>query len=56
MSAAAPLALHRLDAPSQWRVIECLSDVHLQPEAPRTFDAWRTQMLGSDADVDLHPR
>jgi UDP-2,3-diacylglucosamine hydrolase len=32
-------------------VIECLSDVHLQPEAPRTFDAWRTQMLGSDADA-----
>ena len=50
-AATAPLALHRFDAPPQWRVIELLSDVHLQPEAPRTFDAWRVQMLGSDADA-----
>jgi len=51
--AHAPLALHRFDAPPEWRTIELLSDVHLQPEAPRTFDAWRTQMLGSDADAIL---
>jgi UDP-2,3-diacylglucosamine hydrolase len=51
--AAAPLALHRFDAPPQWRAIEMLSDVHLLPEAPRTFDAWRTQMLGGDADAIL---
>jgi len=50
-SAAAPLALHRFDAPPHWQVIELLSDVHLQPETPRTFDAWRTQMLGGDADA-----
>src|SRR6185503_12133291 len=51
MPALAPLALHRFDAPAHWQVIECLSDVHLQPEAPRTFDAWRLQMLGGDADA-----
>ena len=47
----APLALHRFDAPPHWQVIELLSDVHLQPEAPQTFEAWRTQMLGGDADA-----
>ena len=50
-AATAPLALHRLDAPPHWQVIELLSDVHLQPETPRTFDAWRMQMLGGDADA-----
>ena len=50
-AATAPLALHRFDAPPHWQVIELLSDVHLQPEAPGTFDAWRTQMLGGDADA-----
>src|SRR5262245_6818289 len=50
-AATAPLALHRFDAPSHWRTVEMLSDVHLQPEAPRTFDAWREQMLDSDADA-----
>ncbi|HEU5297616.1 MAG TPA: metallophosphoesterase, partial [Burkholderiaceae bacterium] len=52
-AAAAPLALHHFDAPSHWRTVEMLSDVHLQPEAPRTFDAWRTQMRDSDADAIL---
>jgi UDP-2,3-diacylglucosamine hydrolase len=51
MSATAPLALHRFDAPAHWQVIDLLSDVHLQPEAPRTFDAWREQMLGGGADA-----
>jgi UDP-2,3-diacylglucosamine hydrolase len=50
-AATVPLALHHFDAPPNWQVIELLSDVHLQPEAPRTFDAWRTQMLGGDADA-----
>lgn len=50
-AALAPLALHRFDAPAHWQVIECLSDVHLQADAPRTFDAWRLQMLGGDADA-----
>jgi len=50
-AAVAPLALHRFDAPAHWQVIECLSDVHLQADAPRTFEAWRAQMLGGDADA-----
>jgi UDP-2,3-diacylglucosamine hydrolase len=50
-AATAPLALHRLEAPPHWQVIELLSDVHLQPDAPLTFDAWREQMLGGDADA-----
>jgi UDP-2,3-diacylglucosamine hydrolase len=50
-AALAPLVLHRFDAPEHWRVIELLSDVHLQADAPRTFDAWRLQMLGGDADA-----
>jgi UDP-2,3-diacylglucosamine hydrolase len=50
-AATAPLALHRFDARAEWRAIELLSDVHLQPESPRTFDAWRAQMRGSDADA-----
>lgn len=52
-AATPPLSLHRLDAPAHWRTIELLSDVHLQPEAPRTFDAWRQQMRGSEADAVL---
>jgi len=52
-AASAPLALHRFDAPVGWRTIELLSDVHLQPEAPGTFEAWRAQMRGSDADAVL---
>lgn len=52
-AALAPLALHRFDAPAHWQVIELLSDVHLQPDAPLTFDAWRLQMLGGDADAIL---
>jgi len=51
MPDAAPLALHRFDAPADWCTIELLSDVHLQPEAPRTFDAWREQMRSSQADA-----
>ena len=50
-AATAPLALHRFDAPGDWQAIELLSDVHLQPESPRTFDAWLAQMRGSDADA-----
>jgi UDP-2,3-diacylglucosamine hydrolase len=48
---AAALPLHRRDAPPAWRAIELLSDVHLCEQAPRTFTAWRQQLLGSDADA-----
>jgi UDP-2,3-diacylglucosamine hydrolase len=51
MPAAAPVALHRFDAPPHWEAIEVVSDVHLQADTPRTFNAWREQMLGGDADA-----
>ena len=53
MTAPAALPLHRRQAPSHWRTIELLSDVHLCEQAPRTFEAWRTQLLSSDADAIL---
>jgi len=51
MTATAALALHPFEAPSDWRTIEFLSDVHLQADAPRTFEAWRTQLLHSQSDA-----
>jgi UDP-2,3-diacylglucosamine hydrolase len=51
MTAAPLLASHPFDAPAAWSAIEFLSDVHLQAGAPRTFEAWRAQMLGSTADA-----
>lgn len=40
-----------LVAPSDWRIIELLSDVHLRPEEPATFDAWRLAVTQSQADA-----
>lgn len=51
MSATAALALHRRQAPGSWRTIEFISDVHLQADAPRTFEAWRRQLRESRADA-----
>lgn len=45
------LASHLFEAPPRWAAIEFLSDVHLQADAPRTFDAWRAHMLASTADA-----
>jgi UDP-2,3-diacylglucosamine hydrolase len=53
VTATAALALHPFQAPADWRTIEFLSDVHLQADAPRTFEAWRTQLLHSQADAIL---
>ena len=53
MSVTAVLPLHPLQAPARWRTVEILSDLHLQVEAPRTFEAWRRQLLESDADAIL---
>lgn len=33
------------------RAVDFLSDVHLRPDAPRTFEAWRAHMLGTPADA-----
>ena len=40
-------------AQADWRRIDLLSDVHLQADMPRTFEAWRRHMLGSPADAVL---
>lgn len=53
MTVAAVLPLHPLQAPAHWRTVEILSDIHLQADAPRTFEAWRRQLLDSDADATL---
>ncbi|MFO1220988.1 MAG: UDP-2,3-diacylglucosamine diphosphatase [Burkholderiaceae bacterium] len=53
MTVASPLPLTEFAAPAAWRTIELLSDVHLQADAPRTFEAWRRQLLETDADAVL---
>ncbi|HEY8361106.1 MAG TPA: UDP-2,3-diacylglucosamine diphosphatase [Ramlibacter sp.] len=45
---AAPRAQELL-APASWRTVECISDLHLQPSAAATFDAWRSYMEGTTA-------
>ena len=40
-----------LAAPGHWRTVDFLSDLHLQPAEPRTFDAWRRYMAGTPADA-----
>jgi UDP-2,3-diacylglucosamine hydrolase len=50
---AAVLPLTALTAPAHWRRVDLLSDVHLCSDAPRTFDAWRRQLLETDADAVL---
>lgn len=38
-------------APDHWRTLDFLSDVHLQPQDPLTFDAWARAMAASTADA-----
>lgn len=45
--AAVPLFRLRSDC----RSVDFLSDVHLRPDAPRTFEAWRAHMLHTPADA-----
>lgn len=50
----APAALPKfaeLVAPSHWRAVDLLSDVHLRPEEPATFGAWEQAVTQSDADA-----
>lgn len=46
MSAPAPPALPdrlaQLRAPAHWQAVEFISDLHLQPGEPQTFDVWRS--------------
>lgn len=49
--AAPPPAARVLEAPSGWRAIDFVSDLHLAPGLPRTFDAWSQHMASTDADA-----
>ena len=40
--APSPDRLDQLRAPAHWRAVEFISDLHLQPSEPLTFDVWRT--------------
>lgn len=40
-----------LQAPGAWRTVEFISDLHLQPGAPATFDAWRRYLAHTRADA-----
>ena len=40
-----------LVAPSHWRTVACISDLHLQASEPATFDAWQRSMANSSADA-----
>lgn len=44
-------ALAELAAPAHWRTIDFISDLHLKPEEPRTFDAWARYMADTRADA-----
>ncbi len=44
-------AFAELVAPDHWRTLDFLSDVHLRPEDPATFDAWARAMAASSADA-----
>ena len=35
-----------LFAPASWRCVDIISDLHLQPSEPATFDAWRAFLRG----------
>ena len=46
---AHPLA--GLQAPADWRAVDFISDLHLDPGEGATFDAWRRYMAGTPADA-----
>jgi UDP-2,3-diacylglucosamine hydrolase len=43
--------MYEVTADASWRAIELLSDVHLGPGMPATFDAWAMHLQHSDADA-----
>lgn len=50
MAAAVP-AFQELQAPPAWRSVDFISDLHLQPTEPATFEAWRRFMGSTPADA-----
>ena len=44
-------AFGALQAPAHWRTVDFISDLHLGPEEPRTFDAWARYLGRTRADA-----
>jgi len=40
-----------LSAPSTWRTVDLISDLHLQPGEPQTFEAWQRYLTRTTADA-----
>jgi UDP-2,3-diacylglucosamine hydrolase len=52
MAAPAPLpAFFEFSAPTSWRAIDFISDLHLCEAMPRTFDAWAAHLRHTPADA-----
>jgi UDP-2,3-diacylglucosamine hydrolase len=54
VDASLPAALppfFELVAPQAWRMIDFVSDLHLAPAMPRTFEAWERHLLNTPADA-----
>jgi UDP-2,3-diacylglucosamine hydrolase len=50
MNAAIP-ALSEFKAPAGWQAVEFISDLHLGPDTPRSFEAWAAYLRNTDADA-----
>lgn len=50
-AASALPSIQELPAPVDWAAIDFISDIHLAPDMPRTFDAWAAYLLGTSADA-----
>ena len=44
-------AFGRFEAPAAWQAIDFISDLHLDPQHPLTFEAWRRHLLDTPADA-----
>ena len=49
--AQAPTAFPVLQAGAHWRCVDLLSDLHLHPDGPDTFAAWRRHLQSTTADA-----
>ena len=49
MTAVPPFGV--LHAPDHWRTVDFISDLHLKPEEPATFEAWARYMAQTRADA-----
>ncbi|MBB6577956.1 UDP-2,3-diacylglucosamine hydrolase [Comamonas odontotermitis] len=50
-AALAQTAIGHLVAPSSWRSVEFISDLHLQPQLPATHASWQQYLQASTADA-----